>query len=169
MRFLYYRRKCNIYKCGNTWFTETSLFVCFSLALCLHVPLAVCFSISLFVFHFSLLSYSAFSVYSVCLFSLCFVCSRSAFCLLFLSLSHSAFCLLFFCFLSLSDPKGAWVNGFFDYGSFMEMMQPWAQSVVVGRARWAPAHQHYIEIHLDILSRHILYCHRFIYFLFPLH
>ncbi|XP_046694454.1 acetyl-CoA carboxylase 1 isoform X4 [Silurus meridionalis] len=33
------------------------------------------------------------------------------------------------------NPKGAWVNGFFDYGSFMEIMQPWAQSVVVGRAR----------------------------------
>ncbi|XP_053473645.1 acetyl-CoA carboxylase 1 isoform X3 [Ictalurus furcatus] len=33
------------------------------------------------------------------------------------------------------NPKGAWVNGFFDHGSFMEIMQPWAQSVVVGRAR----------------------------------
>ncbi|KAB5522663.1 hypothetical protein PHYPO_G00162050 [Pangasianodon hypophthalmus] len=33
------------------------------------------------------------------------------------------------------NPKGAWISGFFDYGSFMEMMQPWAQSVVVGRAR----------------------------------
>ncbi|XP_058238559.1 acetyl-CoA carboxylase 1 isoform X12 [Hemibagrus wyckioides] len=33
------------------------------------------------------------------------------------------------------NPKGAWVNGFFDCGSFMEIMQPWAQSVVVGRAR----------------------------------
>ncbi|KAI4875743.1 hypothetical protein NFI96_024258 [Prochilodus magdalenae] len=33
------------------------------------------------------------------------------------------------------NPKGAWVSGFFDQGSFMEIMQPWAQSVVVGRAR----------------------------------
>ncbi|XP_076867107.1 LOW QUALITY PROTEIN: acetyl-CoA carboxylase 1 [Brachyhypopomus gauderio] len=33
------------------------------------------------------------------------------------------------------NPKGAWMSGFFDQGSFMEMMQPWAQSVVVGRAR----------------------------------
>uniref|UniRef100_A0A4W4HB32 acetyl-CoA carboxylase n=1 Tax=Electrophorus electricus TaxID=8005 RepID=A0A4W4HB32_ELEEL len=33
------------------------------------------------------------------------------------------------------NPKGAWVSGFFDHGSFMEIMQPWAQSVVVGRAR----------------------------------
>ncbi|XP_053341778.1 acetyl-CoA carboxylase 1 isoform X4 [Clarias gariepinus] len=33
------------------------------------------------------------------------------------------------------NPKGAWVSGFFDQGSFIEMMQPWAQSVVVGRAR----------------------------------
>uniref|UniRef100_A0A8B9RIV5 acetyl-CoA carboxylase n=1 Tax=Astyanax mexicanus TaxID=7994 RepID=A0A8B9RIV5_ASTMX len=33
------------------------------------------------------------------------------------------------------NPKGVWVSGFFDQGSFMEIMQPWAQSVVVGRAR----------------------------------
>nr|XP_061801537.1 acetyl-CoA carboxylase 1-like isoform X7 [Nerophis lumbriciformis] len=33
------------------------------------------------------------------------------------------------------SPKGSWQSGFFDHGSFMEMMQPWAQSVVVGRAR----------------------------------
>uniref|UniRef100_A0A1A8NE37 acetyl-CoA carboxylase n=1 Tax=Nothobranchius rachovii TaxID=451742 RepID=A0A1A8NE37_9TELE len=32
-------------------------------------------------------------------------------------------------------PKGSWQSGFFDLGSFMEIMQPWAQSVVVGRAR----------------------------------
>ncbi|MEQ2177551.1 hypothetical protein GOODEAATRI_004757 [Goodea atripinnis] len=32
-------------------------------------------------------------------------------------------------------PKGLWQSGFFDQGSFMEIMQPWAQSVVVGRAR----------------------------------
>uniref|UniRef100_A0A8C7UBM4 acetyl-CoA carboxylase n=1 Tax=Oncorhynchus mykiss TaxID=8022 RepID=A0A8C7UBM4_ONCMY len=32
-------------------------------------------------------------------------------------------------------PKGPWQSGFFDHGSFMEIMQPWAQSVVVGRAR----------------------------------
>uniref|UniRef100_A0AAY4EBB1 acetyl-CoA carboxylase n=1 Tax=Denticeps clupeoides TaxID=299321 RepID=A0AAY4EBB1_9TELE len=31
--------------------------------------------------------------------------------------------------------KGAWLSGFFDHGSFLEIMQPWAQSVVVGRAR----------------------------------
>ncbi|XP_012813279.2 acetyl-CoA carboxylase 1 isoform X2 [Xenopus tropicalis] len=31
--------------------------------------------------------------------------------------------------------KGQWLSGFFDYGSFMEIMQPWAQTVVVGRAR----------------------------------
>ncbi|XP_037125079.1 acetyl-CoA carboxylase 1 isoform X2 [Syngnathus acus] len=33
------------------------------------------------------------------------------------------------------NPKGSWQSGFFDHGSFMEIMQPWAQSVVVGRAR----------------------------------
>uniref|UniRef100_A0A8C9T0H2 acetyl-CoA carboxylase n=1 Tax=Scleropages formosus TaxID=113540 RepID=A0A8C9T0H2_SCLFO len=33
------------------------------------------------------------------------------------------------------NPKGPWISGFFDHGSFMEIMQPWAQSVVVGRAR----------------------------------
>uniref|UniRef100_S4RIR6 Acetyl-CoA carboxylase alpha n=1 Tax=Petromyzon marinus TaxID=7757 RepID=S4RIR6_PETMA len=28
-----------------------------------------------------------------------------------------------------------WQSGFFDHGSFMEILQPWAQTVVVGRAR----------------------------------
>ncbi|KAM3610281.1 uncharacterized protein V6R79_001760 [Siganus canaliculatus] len=31
--------------------------------------------------------------------------------------------------------KGAWQSGFFDQGSFMEIMGSWAQTVVVGRAR----------------------------------
>ncbi|XP_043355488.1 acetyl-CoA carboxylase 1 isoform X1 [Dermochelys coriacea] len=31
--------------------------------------------------------------------------------------------------------KGQWLSGFFDIGSFLEIMQPWAQTVVVGRAR----------------------------------
>lgn len=31
--------------------------------------------------------------------------------------------------------KGQCLSGFFDHGSFMEIMQPWAQTVVVGRAR----------------------------------
>ncbi|XP_075070318.1 acetyl-CoA carboxylase 2 isoform X2 [Mixophyes fleayi] len=31
--------------------------------------------------------------------------------------------------------KGTWQTGFFDHGSFMEIMQRWAQTVVVGRAR----------------------------------
>ncbi|XP_072839289.2 acetyl-CoA carboxylase 2 isoform X2 [Pogona vitticeps] len=31
--------------------------------------------------------------------------------------------------------KGSWQSGFFDHGSFLEIMQPWAQTVVVGRAR----------------------------------
>ncbi|KAM7140028.1 acetyl-CoA carboxylase 1 isoform 1-T1 [Macrochelys suwanniensis] len=31
--------------------------------------------------------------------------------------------------------KGQWLSGFFDKGSFLEIMQPWAQTVVVGRAR----------------------------------
>ncbi|XP_020776551.2 acetyl-CoA carboxylase isoform X2 [Boleophthalmus pectinirostris] len=31
--------------------------------------------------------------------------------------------------------KGDWLSGFFDYGSFMEIMSSWAQTVVVGRAR----------------------------------
>uniref|UniRef100_A0A803SPN3 acetyl-CoA carboxylase n=1 Tax=Anolis carolinensis TaxID=28377 RepID=A0A803SPN3_ANOCA len=31
--------------------------------------------------------------------------------------------------------KGLWQSGFFDHGSFSEIMQPWAQTVVVGRAR----------------------------------
>lgn len=35
----------------------------------------------------------------------------------------------------ISDLPGFWEDGFFDYGSFMEIMQPWAQTVVCGRAR----------------------------------
>ncbi|XP_049645344.1 acetyl-CoA carboxylase 2 [Suncus etruscus] len=31
--------------------------------------------------------------------------------------------------------KGAWQSGFFDQGSFREILQPWAQTVVTGRAR----------------------------------
>ncbi|KFV14238.1 Acetyl-CoA carboxylase 2, partial [Tauraco erythrolophus] len=31
--------------------------------------------------------------------------------------------------------KGTWQSGFFDHGSFLEIMRPWAQTVVVGRAR----------------------------------
>ncbi|CAH2295134.1 acetyl- carboxylase 2 isoform X4 [Pelobates cultripes] len=31
--------------------------------------------------------------------------------------------------------KGTWQRGFFDHGSFMEIMQRWAQTVVAGRAR----------------------------------
>ncbi|KAG5840360.1 hypothetical protein ANANG_G00187980 [Anguilla anguilla] len=31
--------------------------------------------------------------------------------------------------------KGSWQSGFFDHGSFMEVMGSWAQTVVVGRAR----------------------------------
>lgn len=32
--------------------------------------------------------------------------------------------------------KGTWQSGFFDQGSFLEIMKPWAQTVVVGRARY---------------------------------
>lgn len=31
--------------------------------------------------------------------------------------------------------KGGWQSGFFDHGSFMEIMASWAQTVIVGRAR----------------------------------
>lgn len=37
-------------------------------------------------------------------------------------------------FMSLAA-KGGWQSGFFDQGSFMEIMGSWAQTVVVGRAR----------------------------------
>lgn len=33
--------------------------------------------------------------------------------------------------------KGTWQSGFFDQGSFLEIMKPWAQTVVVGRARYS--------------------------------
>uniref|UniRef100_A0A4W5JZU3 acetyl-CoA carboxylase n=1 Tax=Hucho hucho TaxID=62062 RepID=A0A4W5JZU3_9TELE len=39
-------------------------------------------------------------------------------------------------------PKGPWQSGFFDHGSFSEIMQPWAQSVVVGRARYGTTSLH---------------------------
>lgn len=38
-------------------------------------------------------------------------------------------------FCAFVGQKGQWLSGFFDQGSFMEIMQPWAQTVVVGRAR----------------------------------
>lgn len=34
------------------------------------------------------------------------------------------------------DNKGEWQSGFFDKESFVEILQPWAQTVVVGRARY---------------------------------
>ncbi|KAM9055974.1 acetyl-CoA carboxylase 2 isoform 6-T6 [Megaptera novaeangliae] len=34
--------------------------------------------------------------------------------------------------------KGSWQSGFFDQGSFKEIMVPWAQTVVTGRARTQP-------------------------------
>jgi len=33
------------------------------------------------------------------------------------------------------DMAGTWQSGFFDHGSWMEIMAPWAQTVVCGRAR----------------------------------
>lgn len=38
-------------------------------------------------------------------------------------------------FSSFLAIKGSWQSGFFDHGSFMEIMQRWAQTAVVGRAR----------------------------------
>jgi acetyl-CoA carboxylase carboxyltransferase component len=34
------------------------------------------------------------------------------------------------------DNKSEWQTGFFDKDSFNEILQPWAQTVVVGRARF---------------------------------
>lgn len=42
----------------------------------------------------------------------------------------------FHVFLCPAALKGTWQSGFFDQGSFMEIMKPWAQTVVVGRARY---------------------------------
>lgn len=42
----------------------------------------------------------------------------------------------FHVFLCSAALKGTWQSGFFDQGSFMEIMKPWAQTVVVGRARY---------------------------------
>lgn len=39
-------------------------------------------------------------------------------------------------FLRSAALKGTWQSGFFDQGSFLEIMRPWAQTVVVGRARY---------------------------------
>jgi len=33
------------------------------------------------------------------------------------------------------DNPDVWLSGFFDKGSWMEIMAPWAQTVVCGRAR----------------------------------
>lgn len=51
------------------------------------------------------------------------------------------FCLSLSCFLPLSllcvclGEKPVWEDGFFDHDSFVETLQPWAQTVVCGRAR----------------------------------
>lgn len=37
------------------------------------------------------------------------------------------------------DNKGEWQSGFFDKDTFNEILQPWAQTVVVGRARLVPS------------------------------
>ena len=34
------------------------------------------------------------------------------------------------------DYKNSWQKGFFDHKSFHEILQPWAQKVVTGRARF---------------------------------
>lgn len=34
------------------------------------------------------------------------------------------------------DDKNCWQKGFFDHKSFHEILQPWAQTVVTGRARF---------------------------------
>lgn len=39
-------------------------------------------------------------------------------------------------FLCSAALKGTWQSGFFDQGSFLEIMRLWAQTVVVGRARY---------------------------------
>lgn len=56
-------------------------------------------------------------------------------CVTFLTVFFFFFKTFIFYPLSKKAPKGSWQHGFFDHGSFMEIMQPWAQSVVVGRAR----------------------------------
>lgn len=67
----------------------------------------------------------------------------------------------FHVFLCSAALKGTWQSGFFDQGSFMEIMKPWAQTVVVGRARycweqgwsWDPAH---VAPHLQALPVTVL-------------
>lgn len=74
-----------------------------------------------------------------------------------LKLSALTVSLLFFpLFLLLKDPKGSWQSGFFDHGSFMEIMQPWAQSVVVGRARYVSNKTKTLLHHCLRLLKHIL-------------
>lgn len=38
--------------------------------------------------------------------------------------------------LVIVDDKNCWQKGFFDHKSFHEILQPWAQTVVTGRARF---------------------------------
>ncbi len=40
----------------------------------------------------------------------------------------------FFFFISTANPN-EWESGFFDYGTFEEILKPWGQTVVTGRAR----------------------------------
>jgi acetyl-CoA carboxylase/biotin carboxylase 1 len=37
--------------------------------------------------------------------------------------------------LFITGNPNEWESGFFDYGTFEEIMKPWAQTVVTGRAR----------------------------------
>lgn len=41
-----------------------------------------------------------------------------------------------------TDRKTIWQTGFFDTGSFNEIMAAWAQTVIVGRARYC----HYMSV-----------------------
>lgn len=69
--------------------------------------------------------------FPICNYQLHFLSSFTLF-FFFLTILHSLLSLILSVYTA---PKGSWQSGFFDQGSFMEIMQPWAQSVVVGRAR----------------------------------
>ena len=50
------------------------------------------------------------------------------------------------------DNADVWQSGFFDRGSWMEIMSPWAQTVVCGRARFVDFHFTFTAIAFSALT-----------------
>lgn len=65
---------------------------------------------------------------------------------------HSAIAMWCSCDVLCADDQSEWQSGFFDKGSFIETLKPWAQSVVCGRARfvWNPVLCYAVGYHTSL-------------------